>query len=456
MEAVAGLSEMASQRGYAASLRVARQIIRGNEHQILVLPPGFVRPDGSLDLYEDVRRYFRPVFDNGRAAIQCGGWIGYVPLNDEFALEINPRVPIGNLERLIGMAGIYAPRILERHTRLFGHSAERPDSLFDVVADQMLAAFDKVWDAGLLKAYKEESRIGTSPTGRVRVFESVWRTEKAGKPMAVSSSFQRTVDIAPNRLIRMALIKLLYRYLGEKGEGGRARVLRLRKAVDRLKGVGDPSGSDLALRSLEVNIRHLPSNHEHYVDALMLAQLIIFEAGFAIRSASGAITLPSILIDMSDVFEAYVRRVLINHVKVEGRTVTVKDGNHGGPAGAKLALLDPVEPGVKNVPVTPDIVIEVDGTAKLVIDTKYKPAPTTPSRDDVNQVVTYGARYGVEQVMLLHAGREPNHSVCSRLGKIGQFAVFNAMINLSAEPMESEERLLGQAISDLLWVPPVP
>ncbi|MEE9925987.1 MAG: restriction endonuclease [Brucella anthropi] len=443
------LSELFSGRGYAAARQLARTAIQGAEHEIKHLPAELIRKDGSLDLYPDVGKLFRPVFDKGVPSIQCGGWVGYIPLNDHYALEVSPRVPIGNLERLIGMAAGYSPRILEKYTRHFSHSDEMPDSLFDVLADQLIDAFDRIWENGLLKAYERRQRIGTAPFGRIDPFQTTWRSAKAGLPTAVSSAFHRTLDFTPNRILRFAFEKLLARYGGNSNQSQRKRILRIRKAAAKLDDLANPSRIDLTPETIAKIIQHLPTYHEVYADALMLAQLIISEAGVSIRGSDGLAILPSIIIDMAKVFEDYARRVLTDHFR-DRPGIIVRDGNAAAPAGAKTVLFDPIEPEVKNVPVTPDIVIEVDGQVQLVIDAKYKPAPRQPERDDVNQIVLYGARYGTDRVMLLHAERAGNQASVSLLGNVGPYRVYNARTNLNALNIEHEEKQLAEAIEALL------
>lgn len=449
MHGVLQISELFSGRGFAASRQLIRTPIYGVEHETKPLPADMIRGDGTLDLYTDVGKLFRPVFDGGVPCIQCGGWVGYIPLNDRYALEVSPRVPIGNLERLIGMAVGYSPRILENYTRHFSHSDELPESLLDVLADQLLSAFDRVWENGLLKSYERKQRIGSSPFGRIDSFQTAWRSAKAGLPTAVSNAFHRTTDFAPNRILRFGFEKLLARYHGNKAQNQRRRILRIRQAVGRLEDLGKPSRFDLTPEEIALTIRHLPIQHEGYADALMLAQLVISDSGFSIRGNDGMAILPSIIIDMAKVFEVYVRRVLVEHFK-DDDDITVWDGNNTAPAGAKKKLFDPIEAGVKNVPVTPDIVIEVNGAVRLVIDAKYKPAPKQPERDDVNQVVLYGARYGAERVMLLHAGRGENEASVSLLGKVGPYEVHSGRTDLNATNIESEEKQLAEAVRALL------
>jgi hypothetical protein len=110
---LAPLARLMADRGFGASFRAERQVIAATEQELILLPPELLKSDGSLDVYDDIMNLFRPTYHKNRPAIQCGGWIGYIPLNDSFALEVAPRVPIGNLERLVGMAAGYGVGIAE-------------------------------------------------------------------------------------------------------------------------------------------------------------------------------------------------------------------------------------------------------------------------------------------------------------------------------------------------------
>ncbi|RWQ29605.1 MAG: restriction endonuclease [Mesorhizobium sp.] len=446
---LAALGEAVGGRGFAIAGRLARQPIAAVEQDTILLPPELVRTDGSLDVYDDVLKLFRPTYHKNRPAIQCSGWVGYIPLNDSFALEVSTRVPVGNLERLVAMAVGYTPDILRKYTRQFAHAVDRPASLLDMLTDQLLDAFDHVWESGLMKTYDRVQRAGSAPVGRIMPFQSEWLSAKSGRPVAVSSAFHRTPDFGPNRVLRHAFEKLLSRYIGIKEDTQRARTLRLRQAVNRLAGVGRPLLSEVTPGAIAGFVRRLPSQHEHYADALMVAQLLIFDMGLSIRGTGGVAILPSILIDMAKVFENYVRRVLADGLRDDER-IEVKDGNKGGEGGAKLVLFDPITDGLKNPGVTPDIVIDVEGKTKMVIDAKYKPAPRVPERDDVNQVVLYGARYGADRVMLLHAGRQAERQPTELCGHVGGFQVYNGMVDLNAEPIETEEANFVEAVRLLL------
>ncbi len=347
------------------------------------------------------------------------------------------------------MAAGYTPEVLEKYNRLFAHAGESVESLFDVMADRLLNSFDKIWEAGLLKTYQREVRVSSSPSGRIMPFETELHTRRTGRPTAMSSSFQRTSDFGPNRLLRQAFENLLARYLTLTDQKQRLRTFRLRNALTCLEDVKRPSKQDISADAIASYLKNLPFHHEHYADALMVANLIVSDLGLSIREVGGIAILPSILIDMAKVFEKYMLRVLREGF-ADDASIEVKDGNIEGNGGAKRLLYETIEPSRKNPAVTPDIVIEVDGQPKVVIDAKYKPAPNTPDRSDVNQMIVYGARYATSRVMVMHAERPKGRSQVELYGSIGGFQVYNGMVSLDVLPIEVEEAAFVSALRDIL------
>lgn len=443
------LAPLADLIGSRVTGQTGRTVISAVEQEIITLPEGVVKPDGSLDVYDDVTNLFRPTYHKNRPSIQCAGWIGFIPLNDRFALDVSPRVPIGNLERLLGLASGYAPTILHKYSRRFDHIAEQPASLIDVLADQLTAAFDRVSEYGLMKTYERRLRIGAYPFGRILPFETAVRSSKSGRPNAVSTAYHRTIDNGPNRVLRYAFEKLLGRYVGTSEARQRSRVLRLRRAFERLESVSHLSRSESTPQAIAKLVSSLPAEPSYYADALMIAQLVIFDAGPSIRGDGNAAILPSILVDMAKVFEEYMRRVLASGLQTDER-IEVRDGNRGGTDGARLDLFDPAAAGTKNPTVTPDIVILREGRAKVIIDAKYKGAPAVPDRNDINQVILYGARYDAPHVMLLHAERPRGRAPVELCGKVGDYSVYNGMIDLSAKAIEDEESAFVQAVKNIM------
>ncbi len=90
-----------------------------------------------------------------------------------------------------------------------------------------------------------------------------------------------------------------------------------------------PSNAEVTPAAIAQYVRMLPPKHEHYADALMIAQLVIHNAGVSIRGKGGIAILPSILINMAQAFEDYIRRLISEYFSRDIR-ISVKNGNVGG------------------------------------------------------------------------------------------------------------------------------
>lgn len=450
LDGLAAVGRIVAGLGPAAARLADRMVLNGVEHETLELPVDVLRDDGSLDIYDDVKKLFQPGFSKGKLSIQCGGSLGYIPLNDRYALNIDTRVPVDNLERLISLSGGYHVQTLERYTRHFGVSRERASSLYDILADQLLGAFDLLWNEGLVRGYERVERVSSSPIGRIDPFRSALLTSKVGKPGAVSSSFVRTPDTGPNRLILAALLKLRMHYSAHPDpERGNARLMRIERSVARLEGIGHLRSADATPNAVAGYFRRLADHHEHYADALRTARIIIADLGISLRTHKGMALMPSILIDMADVFEGYVRRLLCDGIQTDGVHV-VKDGNKGAPVGASTPLYTDFTARGTNPKATPDIVVLRGTAVPIVLDAKYKPAPNLPDRSEVAQVVVYGAVYNCPKVMLLYADRKEGRGHVERIGRVGRHEMFVGRIDLGAKDIEAEEESFVSNVRALL------
>ena len=168
----------------------------------------------------------------------------------------------------------------------------------------------------------------------------------------------------------------------------------------------------------------------------------------ALEDAEAGVEMPSLLIKMSDVFEAYLRNVLARAATAAGWDLRVLDGNKHAPAGAaKKNLLDS---GVAHA-ATPDIVL-TGGTTRqpdhrLLIEVKYKPAKPTVDRDDLNQTLAYGVSYRTPEVVV--AQPRAGGSAVAGLRPLGTLAGMNVSLyvfDLDAADLEDEERRFVQAV----------
>lgn len=444
------LDRALSGRSYGVAREQARTILTATEHETIDLPSAILSKGGRLDVYDDVLKLFQVRFKDGLPVLQLDRYVGYIPLNDEYAIDVRPRVPIGNLERLVRLATGFKPVILTNYLRAFSLAEERPPALLDVIADHLLHTFERLWDAGLLSEYHQRERHGTSPVGRIKTFASALRTMRSGRPQSISSSFHRTRDIGPNRTIRFALERLLRQVLAmpEPALHSKRRV-SLRRALAKLDAVSRPAARQITNEAIAGYIRRLPFHHDHYADALILSQMVISEAGLSIRGKGELTVLPTVLIDMEKVFEDYMRQMLAREWAAQ-HSLDVRDGNKDGDRGARMNMFVDRAPNQSNSAVTPDIVVMVDAKPDLIIDAKYKPQKGLPDRSDLNQVVTYGVRYGCSKVMLLYPNRKKEGAFCELLGSVGGIGVYSGRIDLDAADIETEEKLFAEALVGLI------
>ena len=426
-----------------------RTVILVAEHEDAELPADILRSDGTLDLYDDVQTRFEIAYRRraGKLTIRGGRWVGSVPINDRYTLSIEPRVPVTNLERVLARSTDVHVDVLGKYARAYQHTEERPQALYDVVADQFLEALDGVWRNGLLKAYRPATRRGAMPFGRIDPYGSELLMSRTRRPVAVFSAFFRTDDCRPNRLLKEAAGRLLrwYEGIGARKRHGR-RIQRLRDARGRLQAVElSAAGSDVGPGDVEAIIKHLPGRRVAYVGALRLAGLIVREWGIKVTGAGGVAVLPVVLVDMADVFEKYARQVL-KQTAEEGNVAEVRDGNVVAPTGAKSELFEEFYIGGKRPAATPDIVIAEDGGVSAIVDVKYKPGKVLPDRADLNQVVTYAVRYGCKKAMVLYPDNTRAGEPVLSIGRIGGIWAYRGGLDLGTKDIAMEEKRSASAI----------
>lgn len=435
---------------FAPGRRAEHHVLQASEHATLPLPPELILPNGRLDLHDDVLKYFQVLYKEGAPHIQLGRYVGYIPLNDAWAINVTPRVPIGNMERLMGIVTGYKPVVLAKHLRSFSTTTEMPVSLIDLMAEQLLAIFQRIWRDGLVARYERRERVGTSPAGSVRPLDSALLTQRRARPIAVSSSFERTADYGPNRMLRLGVEHLLRRLLTLPPDlVSPKRLSELRRTLQGLEHVTSATASEISPEAVARYLSSLPQYHEHYVDALLLAELIIRGQGFAIRDTNGETVFRTILVDMERIFEDYARRLLSRHFERAGG-LRVLDGNRGGADGAKVLTYEVLAPGAKNADMTPDIVLTDAAATHVVIDAKYKPNKGGPDRSDLNQILGYSVRYRCSKVMLLYPIRPGGAGAVRFVGAIGDVEVYTGHIDLASVDMEEEERLFCSAVQNLI------
>lgn len=432
-----------------------REVFATQEHADTAIPLELVVQHDRLDIYPELLKsgVLRIYSKEGRLFFQAGGWIGFVPINDRVALEIQPRVPIGNLERILSIAGNMSPIVLGAHLHQYAHSESAlPASLIDVLAERLSSLVEACWNEGLHFEYTAVRHIGQHPRGRLKPFATVLERIRSGNALqTVSEQFERTHDTAPNRCIAAAIDHLYAAYSSMKNRAGaRAMASRLWRAQSLLAGVSRDHGQAYLSHSWVRSPELAPASRPSYPATIALAKIVLSGNGIAFRSKSGPVSLPPMMLSMETAFEGYLRNTLAS----QSLEVVALDGNKSAPSGASTHLFHftPAGSPVKNTRSTPDIVCfhQDRPGVRLIIDVKYKP-DVSPGRDDLNQVLSYALSYQSHDVVLAYPrkGAQSVHGL-QHLGTVSDVRVFTYFFDLGAEGLEAEEMLFQTAIAGLL------
>ncbi len=422
---------------------------------IEVEPAGLLR-DGKLDVYASVvgRDYFTLRPQQGALMLQAGSYIGVIPLNELVTLEVTPRVPLRNLSRLLRVSG-NVPLALPETARLYEREAEMYPSLLDLYAQALGGYVDQIRLRGLAREYVERHENTSFPRGRILMNETVKSLRPKGISYKLATSwYQRTSDIASNQCVKYA-IWFLARCLARAQTAQQSR--RALRTLNRAYRVFDGIELDLSRGFMRdpvvLGLRPLPSVRSYYHPALALCLAIIQQQGVSLDQRSGDLSLPSLILKMSDVFEDYVRNVLARYATAEGWTVSVLNGNHRAPQGGEQKLFHEGMDADAN----PDIVLALGtGEARthpLVLEVKYKPSDRSIDRDDLHQAIAYGISYRCKKVVLVHPrGAKTDAAAVGlrELGRLNDMVVYQYVYDLSTHDLVGQENQFGQRVAALV------
>jgi 5-methylcytosine-specific restriction enzyme subunit McrC len=423
------------------------------EHGVAEVPIADLLDEyGNLSLNPDVEKkgYFTVQLTKKGLRLRARGYIGLIPLNDKVTIDVVPRVPVSELERLLRVSE-HIPDLLFKDRPYAFHGAENA-SLFDLFAEVLLARTETIAAEGMLHDYKRNEIDTSFPRGRILMAETVTRLQARGLTHKVASSwFERSVDTAANRCLKYALLLVAGRLEAFGQLYGKRRALLL-KAASLYEMFGEVT-LDHALDFLRdpsvTGMRELPSVRDYYRPALSVARMICAQASVGFGDGSPVLSLPSLLIDMSKVFEEYLRTILARASERNNWEYDVLDGNFEG----KKDLFN--QP--PSVEATPDIVIwdQQAAVPRLIIEVKNVPLKkTTSERDAIEQVVTYGESYGCSCLVLAHPRAEGQEFTGLRLqGEIGRHRLYQYVFDLSAASVAEDSRFTD-AIFGLLRADP--
>lgn len=429
----------------------AGRTIQISEWEHIEVPSDVILRDGRLDVYPEVveRDYVtvRPHLSGVR--LQAGRYVGIIPLNDRLTVEVSPRVPVATFGRLLGISQ-HIPTEVAHADRPYRTEPGSLFSLVDIYTRTLVANADDIAFRGLHKEYVCCEEETSFPRGRINPGRSATRLLSQGIAHRVSAEwFERTADNGVNRTLKYAL--WLLAQLLRTAKGNRRALVR---AVNRAYRHFDAVTLDRARSFMRDDIVSgrvvLPPLRSYYTTALNMALVIINEQMLSWDRPGSTLRLPSLVLDMSVIFEAYLRRLLELAATRDRWPVRVLDGNKMESAGGGKRLFDSGD----SITATPDIVLarrKPTGARdySLLVEVKYKPMP---SRDDINQTLAYALSYRCPIVVIAQpravAGNYPPGP--SLIGTVDEVAVYRYVFDLAADTLAGEEARFANSLSGLL------
>jgi 5-methylcytosine-specific restriction enzyme subunit McrC len=394
------LSERATLRRAPDDVLLPDDHFEAVKHLATTLPtlPNAARPDADGLLTYSLHR--------GREAIRFRNYVGLLELRGGVSLTIEPRV--GHLPTLLRYLHDPPFRLIDT-----GHAGTSPLPLWEVFIDVFLRETATALARGLARAYVTHEANLPVLRGKLRVTDQI-RSQRT-HTLAVAYD-EHTPDIAPNRLLKRALLHIQPRTQTTRNQ------TRCHQLLSTLADV-TPSANVPADIQTVANVNRLLRTYE---PALRWASWLLCGQGAGLCTGPHIST--CLLFPMERVFEQYVaagfRRIGAD-VQTTGAHLV---DDHLGQPRFKLR---------------PDLILR-RGEQTIVFDTKWKfinaDDPNSHygiEQADLYQLYAYGKKYNATDLVLIY----PAHD---RFREPLRPFNYDGTLNLRALPFDVEKPLMEE------------
>lgn len=305
-----------------------------------------------------------------------GSRIGAVAL-DDLALEIAPKLPIQRVLYLVS----YSLGLARWGDRPFEMTT--PDSLVEAMVPIFAHHLERALRRGVLQGYRTQEDALMAVRGRIRFDEQVRR--RFGILLPVEVRFDDfTEDILENRLLKAALATL--GRLRLRSDSSRQSLRRFNHVLELVSPQAFEPGHVPQVAYTRLN--------EHYRGAVEWARLVLRFA--ATEARHGKVLGTTVLFDMNDVFEDFVRVALREELGLSVREF---------PSGAECPSL--FLDRARRVALEPDLSWWSAKRCRFVGDVKYKAVNVKGVKHpDLYQLLAYTTASGLHSGLLVYAAGE--------------------------------------------------
>lgn len=346
-------------------------IIECEEFNTIQISVNHLLVDGEvkIDSRTSEHGFINIAFNRGQVIFRADRYVGLIPINSQFAIRVRPRTPISNIVYMLVKSGV-APIALPDYSRGYIPRFEIGEDVERVYYKSLVLGIKRIIERGFLKSYV---KVNNPPAWRGRLLVSNTVSRYVAKGVHYKKEFDfNTLSVAnyENIALKEALIQVMNWLI----TNDRRNVI-IREIDILLSAMEAIPRWEFSISSLIAEIGHrisfLSTDYIYYNEPLWTAYLLL-QSKFPELIGDGFVSLDSLVVDISKIFEAYIRRVLSE--KFSQRGLGVKDGN-----------INPTRFFVNggDYRVHPDIIITQGNTSIAILDVKYKPEPKESDRYEV-------------------------------------------------------------------------
>lgn len=293
-------------------------------------------------------------------------WIGVIWLNG-VSIEIMPKISDEaneeqTMDSLISMLNVvYDVKIQNKIT---ARLKNKQDGIIEILISLFLKELDFEYKKGIYKEYIKIDKNLYAMKGKIDFNKNIKKNLFSPHRFYCKYSYLSENNII-NQIIKSTLI-----YISKITTNREHRGV-IKKIINSLQNVNHYREINNIISNIKFN-----RQSERFKDIIKYCQM--FWDGFGASMTTGDNDVESFLIDMNDLFEKYIYRML---KKVHGKKVKYQESNN-------FLLMDAQNNKNKKIKLKPDIILE-QCNGKTIIDTKWKIIDNFVSPTDAYQMNAY-------------------------------------------------------------------
>ena len=352
-----------------------------------------------------------------KVAIRAQGYVGMFNLNDskgrDVTIVVKPKMNITNLVWMIAVSEAKNFKEIKEIENLISMPGKGESDIDLPIIEVIKRYLEKLSEAlayGFLEMPRTEVEEGTVIRGRMLSSLLPKTLFSSSSPRIAYEAQYYTVDNPVNRYI-LDTAYMLYR---EKIQ--LLKVINMSKDLNIIFKAMLELGYYPSLSTINVNIHDLllatPLDRPYIGDLIKLTEIIRkWLKNEQLSHSKKSIRVPALYIDMNDLFESFVRKVMMRAANRLSETKRIEIEVRK--AGDKERSL--VTESELNSYLVPDIVVEVEKKPVAVGDVKYKEykdplkSGSRGDRDALYQVYTYMHGWDVDKGFLVYLSTKDEH-----------------------------------------------